>query len=92
MCYLHVGSNFGFSISVLSLLTFGNRIVSTNLGGGCNGIPMGNSQTKWIIMKDPEDEDEGRALPDIMSNPEVRRIFKVRTVRKPDFFLAGQDF
>ena len=30
-----------------------------------------------------------RALPDITSGPEVWRIFKVRTVRKPDFFLPG---
>ena len=30
-----------------------------------------------------------RALPDITSGPEVRQIFKVWTVRKPDVFLPG---
>ena len=30
------------------------------------------------------------ALPDITSNPEVRQIFKIRTVRKPDVFLPGR--
>ena len=30
-----------------------------------------------------------RAQPDIMSGPEVRQIFKIRTVRKPDVFLPG---
>ena len=32
---------------------------------------------------------EIRALPDIMSGPEVRQIFKVRAVQKPDVFLSG---
>jgi hypothetical protein len=32
---------------------------------------------------------EIRALPDITSGPEVRQIFKIRTVRKPDVFLPG---
>jgi hypothetical protein len=27
-----------------------------------------------------------RALPDIMSGPDIRQIFKIRTVRKPDVF------
>ena len=31
-----------------------------------------------------------RALPDITSGPEVRQIFKIRTVRKPDIFLPGR--
>ena len=31
-----------------------------------------------------------RALPDITSGPEVRQIFKIRTVRKPDVFLPGR--
>ena len=31
-----------------------------------------------------------RALPDITSVPEVRQIFKIRTVRKPDVFLPGR--
>ena len=31
----------------------------------------------------------GRALPDIMSGPEVRQIFKILTLRKPDVFLPG---
>ena len=31
-----------------------------------------------------------RALPDITSGPEVRQIFKVRAVRKPDVFLPGR--
>ena len=31
-----------------------------------------------------------RALPDITSSPEVRQIFKIRTVRKPDVFLPGR--
>ena len=30
-------------------------------------------------------EPKGRALPDITSGPEVQQIFKIRTVRKPDF-------
>ena len=30
---------------------------------------------------------QSRALPDITSGPEVRQIFKIRTVRKPDVFL-----
>ena len=29
-----------------------------------------------------------RALPDITSGPEVRQIFKIQTVRKPDIFLT----
>ena len=28
-----------------------------------------------------------RALPDITSNPEVRKFFEIRAVRKPDVFL-----
>ena len=32
---------------------------------------------------------QSRALPDITSGPEVRQIFKVRTVQKPDLFPAG---
>ena len=31
-----------------------------------------------------------RALTDITSGPEVRQIFKIRTVRKPDVFLLGR--
>ena len=31
-----------------------------------------------------------RALPDIMSGPEVRQIFEIRTVRKPDVFPPGR--
>ena len=31
-----------------------------------------------------------RALPDITSGPEVRQIFKIRTVWKPDVFLPGR--
>ena len=31
-----------------------------------------------------------RALPDITSGPDVRQIFKIRTVRKPDIFLPGR--
>ena len=31
-----------------------------------------------------------RALPDITSGPEVRQIFKIQTVRKPDVFLPGR--
>ena len=31
-----------------------------------------------------------RALPDITSSPEVRQIFKIQTVRKPDVFLPGR--
>ena len=31
-----------------------------------------------------------RALPDITSGPEVRQIFKIRTVRKPDITLPGR--
>ena len=30
-----------------------------------------------------------RALPDMLSGPEVREIFKIRTVRKPNNFLPG---
>ena len=30
-----------------------------------------------------------RALLDIRSEPEIRQIFKIRTVRKPDVFLTG---
>ena len=30
-----------------------------------------------------------RALPDTVSGPEVRQIFKIQTVRKPDVFLPG---
>ena len=30
-----------------------------------------------------------RALPDIMSSPEIRQILKVRSVRKPEAFLTG---
>ena len=59
MCYIHVESNFGFSISVLSMgktmLSLGNRVVLKKLGGSCDSL--GNNQgTKWIIMEDPEDE------------------------------------
>ena len=31
-----------------------------------------------------------RALPDITSGLEVRQIFKVQTVQKPDIFLPGR--
>ena len=34
--------------------------------------------------------DKYRAQPDITSGPEVRRIFKIRPVRKPDVFLPGR--
>ena len=32
----------------------------------------------------------GRALPGITSGPEVRQIFKILTLRKPDVFLPGR--
>jgi hypothetical protein len=34
-----------------------------------------------------EDTPSDRALPDITSGPEVRQIFKIRTLRKPDILL-----
>ena len=37
-----------------------------------------------------EDTPSDRALPDITSGPEVRQIFKIRTLRKPDVFLPGR--
>jgi hypothetical protein len=40
---------------------------------------LGKPNLFWCIL--------GRALPDITSGPEVRQIFKIRTVRKPDVFL-----
>ena len=40
-----------------TMLSFGNRVILKSLAGNCHSL--GNSQeTKWIIMKDPEDEDE----------------------------------
>ena len=36
------------------------------------------------------DRGQVRAQPDITSGPEVRQIFKIRTVRKPDVFLPGR--
>ena len=40
-------------------------------------------------MKPPNANVGFRALPDITSGPEVRKIFEKWTVRKPDIFLHG---
>ena len=53
MCYLHVFSNFGLSISALQVV--GNRVVLKKLGGSCDSLGNGQ-ETKWIIMKDLQDE------------------------------------
>ena len=58
MCYIHMESNFGFSVLSMdyrvSMLSLGNRVVLKNIGRRCDSL--GNNQTKWIIMKDLEDE------------------------------------
>ena len=46
----------------------------------CRGVG-----TKWLGMG-----QLARSLPNITSGPEVRQIFKFRTVPKPDIFLPGR--
>ena len=47
-------------------------------------------ESLWSFFCDIVQKLWSRALPDITSGPEVRQIFKIRTVRKPDVFLPGR--
>ena len=97
------GMNWSKPAMPMKGTTFSEAWLVPKMFGSCNAIwtwlltPIllfaNKMELWWLVTLHPTQLVRNfswiytRALPGIMSGPEVRQIFKIRTVRKPDVFL-----